>query len=49
MSMIGRVVESRANIVGGYLSWVMDSYDLGAVLVTAPVLGQLFFPRPAVH
>ncbi|BDR91041.1 MFS transporter [Vulcanisaeta souniana] len=43
--MIGRVVESRANIVGGYLSWVMDSYDLGAVLVTAPVLGQLFFPR----
>lgn len=45
MSMIGRVVESRANIVGGYLSWVMDSYDLGAVLVTAPVLGQLFFPR----
>ncbi|WP_054843721.1 MFS transporter [Vulcanisaeta souniana] len=42
--MIGRVVESRANIVGGYLSWVMDSYDLGAVLVTAPVLGQLFFP-----
>nr|WP_202905253.1 MFS transporter [Vulcanisaeta thermophila] len=32
-------------MVGGYLSWIMDAYDLGAVLVTSPILGQLFFPR----
>ena len=35
---------SKVNYLAGYLSWVMDSYDLGAVVVTTAILGKLFFP-----
>ena len=35
---------SKVNYLAGYLSWVMDSYDLGAVVITTNVLGELFFP-----
>ncbi|AEB95733.1 MULTISPECIES: MFS transporter [Metallosphaera] len=34
----------RSNYVGAYLSWVMDSYDLGAVVITAAVLEKVFYP-----
>lgn len=40
--------RERFNVVGGYLSWLMDSYDLGAVVITATVLGKLFFPTLGV-
>ncbi len=45
MAVKSAVVERWSNVIGGYLSWVMDAYDLGAVLITAPILGSLFFPR----
>lgn len=45
MASAQSVAESWNNVIGGYLSWIMDAYDLGAVLVTSPVLGELFFPR----
>ncbi|MCQ4345175.1 MAG: MFS transporter, partial [Sulfolobaceae archaeon] len=38
------MTEPKANYLGAYLSWVMDSYDLGAVVITSAVLGKLFFP-----
>jgi len=38
------MAEPKANYLGAYLSWVMDSYDLGAVVITSAVLGKLFFP-----
>ena len=38
------MTEPKANYLGAYLSWVMDSYDLGAVVITSAVLKQLFFP-----
>ncbi|BBD71613.1 MFS transporter [Sulfodiicoccus acidiphilus] len=34
----------RFNFVGAYFSWLMDSYDLGAVVITSAILGKLFFP-----
>ncbi|MEJ2776177.1 MFS transporter [Sulfolobaceae archaeon RB850M] len=34
----------KANYLGAYFSWVMDSYDLGAVVITASVLEKLFYP-----
>ncbi len=34
----------KKNFLGSYLSWVMDSYDLGAVVITATVLERLFYP-----
>jgi|ECHnycMinimDraft_1075156.scaffolds.fasta_scaffold00004_47 MFS family permease len=36
--------SQRFNFVGAYFSWLMDSYDLGAVVVTSALLGKLFFP-----
>ncbi|MCG2893125.1 MAG: MFS transporter [Sulfolobales archaeon] len=38
------MTEPKANYLGAYLSWVMDSYDLGAVVITSAVLGKLFIP-----
>jgi MFS family permease len=38
------MTEPKANYLGAYLSWVMDSYDLGAVVITSALLGKLFFP-----
>lgn len=37
-------VENWSNIIGGYISWVMDGYDLGAVVITSTILGELFYP-----
>ncbi|BCS92565.1 MFS transporter [Metallosphaera javensis (ex Sakai et al. 2022)] len=34
----------KSNFIGAYLSWVMDSYDLGAVVITATVLEKVFYP-----
>lgn len=34
----------RSNFLGAYLSWVMDSYDLGAVVITATILEKVFYP-----
>ncbi|WPX07508.1 MFS transporter [Metallosphaera sedula DSM 5348] len=34
----------RSNFIGAYLSWVMDSYDLGAVVITATILEKVFYP-----
>ncbi|BFI76664.1 MFS transporter [Sulfurisphaera ohwakuensis] len=34
----------KINFLGAYLSWVMDSYDLGAVVITSTILGKLFYP-----
>ncbi|BFH72274.1 MFS transporter [Sulfurisphaera javensis] len=34
----------KINYFGAFLSWVMDSYDLGAVVITATILGKLFYP-----
>ncbi|AWR98977.1 MFS transporter [Metallosphaera hakonensis] len=34
----------RSNYIGAYLSWVMDSYDLGAVVITATILEKVFYP-----
>ncbi len=39
---------SKVNYLAGYLSWVMDSYDLGAVVITTSILGKLFFPTLGV-
>ncbi|WP_338604117.1 MFS transporter [Sulfolobus tengchongensis] len=36
--------ENWSNVIGGYISWVMDGYDLGAVVITASILGRLFYP-----
>ncbi|BCU66975.1 MFS transporter [Sulfolobales archaeon HS-7] len=36
--------SERFNYIGAYTSWLMDSYDLGAVVITASILGKLFFP-----
>jgi MFS family permease len=36
--------SERGNYLGAYFSWLMDSYDLGAVVITASVLGRIFFP-----
>ena len=37
-------MSDRTNYLGAYFSWVMDSYDLGAVVITAAVLEKLFYP-----
>ncbi len=37
-------MSNRANYLGSYVSWVMDSYDLGAVVITATILEKLFYP-----
>ncbi|EWG07619.1 MAG: major facilitator transporter [Candidatus Aramenus sulfurataquae] len=37
-------MSNRANYLGSYVSWLMDSYDLGAVVITATVLEKLFYP-----
>jgi len=34
----------KINYLGSMLSWVMDSYDLGAVVITATILSNLFYP-----
>ncbi|QKR00131.1 MHS family MFS transporter [Metallosphaera tengchongensis] len=34
----------KLNFIGSYLSWVMDSYDLGAVVITAAILEKVFYP-----
>jgi len=36
--------ENWSNVVGGYISWIMDGYDLGAVVITSTILGKLFYP-----
>jgi len=36
---------NKYNVLGAYLSWVMDSYDLGAVIITSTIIGNLFFPN----
>ncbi|AOL16904.1 MFS transporter [Sulfolobus sp. A20] len=36
--------ENWSNVVGGFISWVMDGYDLGAVVITSSILGILFYP-----
>ncbi len=33
-----------SNYVGSYISWIMDSYDLGAVVITSTILEKLFYP-----
>jgi|GEM_PF-4911243 len=30
-------MTDKANYLGAYFSWVMDSYDLGAVVITASI------------
>jgi len=37
-------MTNRANCLGAYFSWVMDTYDLGAVVITASILEKLFYP-----
>lgn len=37
-------MAEKSNYLGSYLSWVMDSYDLGAVVITATILEKLFYP-----
>lgn len=37
-------MTDKANYLGAYFSWVMDSYDLGAVVITASILEKLFYP-----
>ncbi|BDC18478.1 MFS transporter [Acidianus sp. HS-5] len=37
-----------SNYVGSYISWIMDSYDLGAVVITATLLEKLFYPTLGV-
>ncbi|AWR98217.1 MFS transporter [Acidianus sulfidivorans JP7] len=34
----------KINYVGSLFSWIMDSYDLGAVVITATILEKLFYP-----
>ena len=34
----------KINYLGSMLSWVMDAYDLGAVVITSTILGKLFYP-----
>lgn len=34
----------KINYLGSLVSWVMDSYDLGAVVITTTILGKLFYP-----
>ncbi|MEM0164604.1 MAG: MFS transporter [Saccharolobus sp.] len=38
-------IENLSNVIGGYISWVMDGYDLGAVVITSSILGSLFYPN----
>jgi MFS family permease len=33
-----------SNYIGSYISWIMDSYDLGAVVITSTLLEKLFYP-----
>ncbi|NON61950.1 MFS transporter [Acidianus sp. RZ1] len=40
--------RSTFNFVGSYLSWIMDSYDLGAVVITASILEKLYYPSLGV-
>ncbi|MCY0849876.1 MFS transporter [Sulfuracidifex metallicus] len=37
-------MNNKANYFGSFLSWIMDSYDLGAVVVTASIIEKLFYP-----
>lgn len=37
--------NNTTNVIGAYISWVMDGYDLGAVVITSSILGQLFYPK----
>ncbi|BBG25180.1 MFS transporter [Sulfuracidifex tepidarius] len=37
-------MAEKSNYIGSYLSWIMDSYDLGAVVITASILEKLFYP-----
>ena len=34
----------KINYLGSMLSWVMDAYDLGAVVITSAILSKLFYP-----
>ena len=34
----------KINYLGSMFSWVMDAYDLGAVVITSTILGKLFYP-----
>ncbi|MEM4884277.1 MAG: MFS transporter [Saccharolobus sp.] len=38
-------IENLSNVIGGYISWVMDGYDLNAVVITSSILGSLFYPN----
>lgn len=37
-------MNNKANYFGSFLSWIMDSYDLGAVVITASIIEKLFYP-----
>lgn len=37
--------SNTTNVIGAYISWVMDGYDLGAVVITSSILGALFYPK----
>jgi MFS family permease len=37
-------MNNKANYFGSFLSWIMDSYDLGAVIITASIIEKLFYP-----
>ncbi len=37
-------MSNRSNYLGSYISWVLDSYDLGAVVITASILEKLYYP-----
>ncbi|AWR93291.1 MFS transporter [Acidianus brierleyi] len=37
-------MSNSTNYLGSYISWVMDSYDLGAVVITASILEKLYYP-----
>ncbi|ARM75213.1 MFS transporter [Acidianus manzaensis] len=36
--------KPKINYLGSFFSWIMDSYDLGAVVITATILEKLFYP-----
>lgn len=36
--------SNTTNVIGAYISWMMDGYDLGAVVITSSILGAHFFP-----
>ena len=33
-----------SNYIGSYISWIMDSYDLGAVVITSTLPEKSFYP-----